>query len=201
MKNKFYSLPNLKYDYGDLEPFMSKEQLSLHHDKHHLAYVNGANSILERMEKARKENKELDFKAVLKELSFHRNGHLLHCLFWDNMRKSKEKNMPEGYLLEAIKEEFSSFERFKTEFSKAAVSVEGSGWAALAYDKETNRLLIMQIEKHNLNIIAGTELLLVLDVWEHSYYLDYKNDRQKFIDGFWDIISWQEVSERFKKAR
>ncbi len=191
-----YALPELPYKLNALEPFISEQQLTIHYQKHHQAYVNGANAILERLDKARKENIELDMKATLKELSFNIAGHVLHSLFWDNLSPSGGK--PAGTLLAAIEKEFGSFERLKTEFSKAAASVEGSGWAALAFDKETGRLIIMQIEKHNVNLVPGVKLLLVLDVFEHAYYLDYKNDRAKYVENFWSIVNWDEANKRFE---
>ena len=200
-KDKLYNLPELPYDYKDLEPHISEKQLKIHHQKHHQAYVNGANAFIEKINKARKENAEIDIKAVLKELSFNIGGHVLHSLFWNNMKPAVEgKNRPEGEVAQAIEKEFSSFERFKEEFSKAAVSVEGSGWAALAFCKKHNILLISQIEKHNLNLYPNFKILMVLDVWEHAYYLDWKNERAKFIEGFWNIINWDEVNRKFQRT-
>lgn len=199
MQNKYYSLPDLPYGYEDLEPYMSKEQLRLHHDKHHLAYVDAANSILKKLEGARSENGEPDIKALAKEMSFNANGHFLHSLFWKNMRSPRKGNMPEAVFLKEIDREFGAFERFKKEFSKAALSVEGSGWAVLAHDRDLKRLIISQIEKHNANLLAGADILLALDVWEHAYYLDYKNERARFIDGFWDIVNWEEVEKRLTR--
>lgn len=197
MENKIYSLPDLPYDYMALEPYISEEQLKIHHQKHHQAYVNGANAIFEKLEKARKENYDLDIKATLKELSFNIGGHVLHSLFWENLSPAKNSgDKPNGKIAEIIKEEFGSFERFKSEFTKAGQSVEGSGWAALTLDKKTGRPIIMQIEKHNANIYPAFPVLLILDVFEHAYYLDYKNDRAKFIEAFWNIVNWQEVNKR-----
>src|SRR4030066_451533 len=159
---KFYVLPKLAYGYKDLEPYMSEQQLTLHHQKHHQAYVNGANAILERLDKARKEGVDFDVKATLKELSFHIGGHLLHSLFWANLAASgKGGGKPTGTLGTAIEKEFGSFERFKKEFSLAATSVEGSGWAALTFCRQTNRPIIMQIEKHNTNVYPMFTILLV----------------------------------------
>jgi Fe-Mn family superoxide dismutase len=189
-----YSLPKLPYDYQELEPYISEEQLKLHHQKHHQAYVNSANALLEKLDKARKDNADIDIKATLKELSFQVGGHVLHSLFWRNLKPGKQINEK---LKSAIEKEFGSFERFKKEFTQAATGVEGSGWAALAAD-ETGKLLILQIEKHNVNIYPGFRLLLVLDVWEHAYYLDYKNNRAGFVDAFWNIVNWDEVEKRFK---
>ncbi|MBI4744603.1 MAG: superoxide dismutase [Actinobacteria bacterium] len=193
-----YSLPQLSYGYNELEPHISEEQLRIHHDKHHQAYVNGANAILQKLEKARKENADLDIKSTLKELSFNIGGHLLHSLFWGNLAPANRAGgAPSGNLNDVIENEFGSFERFKKEFTQAAVSVEGSGWTALTFCRETNRPMIMQIEKHNVNVYPMFRILMVLDVFEHAYYIDYKNDRAKFVDAFWNIVNWDEVSKRF----
>jgi Fe-Mn family superoxide dismutase len=195
--NVFYSLPKLPYGYNELEPFISEEQLTIHHDKHHQAYITGANAILEKLDKARKENADMDLKATLKELSFNIGGHILHSLFWANMApKGKGGEKPSGVLGSAIDKEFGSFERFQKEFTQAATSAEGSGWAALSFCLQTNRPIIMQIEKHNVNVFPMFRILMVLDVWEHAYYLDYKNLRPKFIEAFWNIVNWNEVNNR-----
>jgi len=196
---KLYSLPKLPYDYKALAPFISEEQLTLHHTKHHQAYVTGANAILEKLDKTRKENADLDMKATLKELSFHIGGYKLHSLFWENMAPAGKGGggLPKGELGKAIDAEFGKFERFKKEFTQAASSVEGSGWAVLTHCMKTNRLLIMQLEKHNVNVIPGFRVLMALDVWEHAYYVDYRNDRAKFIEGFWNLVNWDEVNTRF----
>lgn len=196
---KFYSLPKLPYEYKDLEPYISEEQLKIHHSKHHQAYVNGANAILEKLDKARKEDTALDIRATLKELSFNIGGHLLHSLFWGNLAPTgKGGGKPGGVFGEIVEKEFGSFERFKKEFTQAAIGVEGSGWAALTFCKQTNRPIIMQIEKHNTNIYPMFRILMVLDVFEHAYYLDYKNERAKFIDAFWNIVNWGEVNKRLE---
>ena len=199
-KAKFYALPQLLYGYDQLQPYISQKQLTLHHQKHHQAYVNSANAILERLDKARKEGADFDVKATLKELSFHIGGHLLHSLFWPNMAPSgKGGGNPTGALGTALEKEFGSFERFKKEFSLAATSVEGSGWAALSFCRQTNRPIIMQIEKHNTNVYPMFTILMVIDVWEHAYYLDYKTERAKFVDAFWNIVNWGEVNKRLEK--
>jgi len=198
---KFYALPKLPYDYKDLVPHMSEQQLMIHHQKHHQAYVNGANAILERLDKARKEGADIDVKSTLKELSWNIGGHLLHSLFWGNLAPAgKGGGKPNGVLAEAIDKEFGSFERFKKEFTQAAVSVEGSGWAALTRCRQTGRLMIMQVEKHNMNVYPMFRILMVLDVFEHAYYIDYKNDRAKFVEAFWSIVNWDEVSKRLQEA-
>lgn len=194
----FYELPKLPYDYKDLEPFLSEKQLKIHHTKHHQGYVDKSNKILKEIEEYRKENKKIDIKSKLKNLSFTIGGHILHSLFWPSLSKCGGEK-PVGKLAQEIEKEFKSFKRFKEEFSQAAKTVEGSGWAALVRCKKTNRLLIMQIEKHNVNIFPGFNILLVLDVWEHAYYLDYKNKRLEYIENFWNFVNWEEINKRFEK--
>jgi superoxide dismutase, Fe-Mn family len=199
-KVKSFSLPKLPYDYNALEPYISETQLKLHHDKHHQAYVNGANADFEKLDKARKENAEVDMKALLKDLSFNVGGHLLHSALWENIAPAGKGGggQPGGALAEALNKEFGSFDQFKKEFTKAAATTEGSGWAVLAMHPCVERLLIMQIEKHNVNVFPTFKILMVLDVWEHAYYLDYKNERPKYIDAFWNIVNWERVSKNMK---
>ncbi len=196
-----YYLPELPYGLKDLEPFISEAQLTLHYQKHHQAYINAANAILEKMAKARKENLDLDQKAVAKELAFNIGGIQLHNLFWENLAPKGKGGggEPADILSDAIKDEFGSFTRFKKEFTQVASSCEGSGWAALVYCNQSNRLMLMQIEKHNVNFPPGClNVILALDLWEHAYYLDYKNERPKFIEAFWNIINWNIVKQRFE---
>lgn len=197
-ETKLYSLEKLPYDFRALAPAISEEQLTLHYTKHHQAYVTGANAILEKLAKARRENADLDMKATLKELSFHVGGYRLHSIFWENLAPAGKGGggEPQGELAKAINAEFGTFARFRKEFTQAAMSTEGSGWAVLTYCMKTNRLLIMQLEKHNVNVIPGFRILMALDVWEHAYYLDYRNDRAKFIESFWTIVNWDEVNRR-----
>jgi len=200
-QGKLYTLPQLGFGLKDLEPHMSEQQLTIHYQKHHQAYVNGANAILQRLDKAQKENADWDVKATLKELSFNIGGHVLHSLFWGNLAPAGKSGggKPSGKLGEALDREFGNFERFKKEFSQAATSVEGSGWAALTWCRKTNRPLLMQVEKHNMNVYPAFRILMVLDVFEHAYYLDYKNDRAKFVESFWNIISWGNISKRLEE--
>jgi Fe-Mn family superoxide dismutase len=201
-ESKFYVLPKLPYEFADLKPYISEEQLKIHYQKHHQAYVNGANAILEKLDKARKESTDLDMKATLKELSFNIGGNLLHSLFWGNLAPAGKDGggKPTGVFGEAIGKEFGSFDRFKKEFTQAAVSVEGSGWAALTFCRRTKRPIIMQIEKHNMNVYPMFRILMVLDVFEHAYYIDYKNERAKFVEAFWSIVNWSEVNKRFEET-
>lgn len=201
MKNKFYTLPDLAYGYGELSPYISEEQLKIHHQKHHFVYVAGANSILEKIDNARKEDKTLDYKSELKSLSFNVGGHILHSLFWENLAPTNQGGGKiSGEIAAKINNDFGSFLRFKNEFTAAASSVEGSGWGAMVYYPLTGRLMCSQIEKHNFLLVPETNILLVVDVFEHAYYLDYRNERGKFIEAFWNIINWAEVNKRFNSV-
>jgi Fe-Mn family superoxide dismutase len=195
-KVRSFTLPKLPYDYNALAPYISEQQLKLHHDKHHQAYVNGANAAFEKLDKTRSDNTDVDVKATLKELSFNIGGHLLHSIFWENMAPAgKGGGQPSGAIADLINKEFGSFDRFKKEFTMAAAGTEGSGWAALAMHPCVGRPLIMQIEKHNVNVYPTFNILMVLDVWEHAYYLDYKNERPRFIEAFWNIVNWDQINK------
>jgi Fe-Mn family superoxide dismutase len=200
--DRLYTLPKLGYDLKALAPYISEAQLTLHYQKHHQAYVTGANALFEKFDKARKEGSDLDLKAALKELSFHVGGHRLHTAFWENLAPAGKGGggEPKGALAKAINADFGSFARFRKEFTATATSVEGSGWAALTSSRTTGRLLLVQIEKHNVNVPPGSPILLVLDVWEHAYYLDYRNDRAKFVESFWNIVNWDAVNRRYEAA-
>ena len=177
----------LSYAYEELEPIISRKIMELHHDKHYVAYVNGANGALGKLEKNRE---------VMRDFSFNYNGAKLHELFFANLRKANENNLPTGKILEAIILNFGSWENFQKEFSQAAVSVEGSGWAVLWKDEENN-LSIGQLEKHNLLGMNGMKPILVLDVWEHAYYLDYLNNRAEYVKQWWQVVNWDDVEKRY----
>jgi Fe-Mn family superoxide dismutase len=202
-KVKTFALPQLSYDYDALAPYISEQQLRLHHDKHHQGYVNGANADFQKLDKARQENAEVDMKALLKDLSFNVGGHMLHSTFWENMAPAGKGGggQPGGAVADMINMGFGSFERFKKEFTTAASTTEGSGWAALAVHPCIARPLIMQIEKHNVNIYPNFQILMVIDVWEHAYYVDYKNERAKFIEAFWNIVNWDKVNKNLSLVK
>ena len=192
---KKYILPNLDYEYSALEPVISEKIMRLHHLKHHASYVNNANAALEKLEQYSKNDTQIDLPAITRSLSFNLNGHILHSIFWKNMRPVRENNKPDGKIGDIINKNFGSYENFKKQFSAVSNSVEGSGWGTLVTDGEDN-LFIMQIEKHNLMHLAGFRPILVLDVWEHSYYLDYENRRSEFVENFFKIINWEDVEKR-----
>ncbi|MCS6768067.1 MAG: superoxide dismutase [Candidatus Nitrosocaldus sp.] len=196
-----YTLPNLPYAYGALEPHIAREIMELHHSKHHQAYVNGANTALDKLEQARKNNFQgVDVRAIERDLSFHLSGHILHSIFWPNMKPSGG-GKPGGTLADMINASFGSFDAFKAQFTETAKSVEGIGWAMLVYEPSSNQLLTLNIEKHNMQAAHGTVPLLVLDVWEHAYYLQYKNDRASYINAWWNVVNWDDADARLRKSK
>ncbi len=198
---KKYELPQLPYGYNALEPHISEEIMKLHHDKHHAGYVNGANAALEKLEKARNGEIQIDMKAVLRDYSFNFGGHVLHSTFWPNMApQGKGGGTPGGKIADKINEGFGSFEKFKAQFSDAAKAVEGSGWALMLYDNQIDQLVLTQIEKQNFMHLPGLKILLGLDVWEHAYYLQYKNDRGKYVESWWNVVNWDDVEKNLEKA-
>jgi len=175
------TLPPLPYSTDTLEPIISKEIVELHHDKHQMSYVNGANEIIE---------KNVWNKDAIKSFSFHYNGAKMHELFWENMRKPQENNLPPQGM-------FSDFDKFVEEFTTAAITVEGSGWAVL-WKTDDNNLFVGQLEKHNLLGLNGAKPILVLDVWEHAYYLQYKNNRAEYVKNWWQVVNWDDVEHKYK---
>ena len=199
LKHKRIELPDLPYAYDALAPVISKKVMELHHTRHHLAYVTGANAAMDRLEKSRAgEGLEIDYKATMRDLSFHLNGHKLHSIFWKNLRKSKKDNAPSGALLAKIEEQFGSFANFQVEFAGAAKAVEGSGWAALVQDGDD--LHVLQIQNQNLMFVVDTKPLLLLDVWEHAYYLNYQNRRPDYIAAFWNVVDWDAAEANYVAA-
>jgi Fe-Mn family superoxide dismutase len=199
---KTYTLPPLPYSYNALEPYISQQIMTLHHDKHHNAYVTGANAALDKLEKARAGQLQVDLRGVLRDLSFNIDGHKLHSVFWQNMAPAgKGGGSPGGALADKISSDFGSVEKFKQQFSDAAKTVEGSGWALLLYDRELDALVLTQVEKQNFMHLAELPMLLGLDVWEHAYYLQYLNDRGKYVDAWWNVVNWDDAASRFDRAR
>ncbi len=201
MPHHRYKLPDLPYPYNALEPTISEEIMKLHHDKHHLAYVNGANAALDKLEKARQTGfAGVDVKAIERDLAFHGSGHTMHSTFWPNM-KPHGGGKPGGRVADQINTDFGKFESFKEQLSNAAKQVEGSGWGVLAYEPWSDQLITLQAEKHNDLTVQGVVPILVLDVWEHAYYLQYRNDRASYVDAWWNVVNWDDVEKRFEKAK
>ena len=195
-----YTLPDLPYDYSALEPHYSAEILKLHHDKHHAAYVTGANATLQKLADARANG---EFNAIVgleKTLAFNVSGHVLHSIFWKNLSPDGGGN-PTGDLAAAIDEHFGSFDAFMAHLTEATTTIQGSGWGILAWEPLGQRLLIEQVYDHQGNIGQGTVPLLVFDAWEHSYYLQYKNVKAEYVAALWNIVNWSDVAGRFIQAR
>ena len=195
-----YSLPDLPYDYDALEPHYSAKVLELHHDKHHKAYVDGLNGTMDKLTEVRESG---DYSAIVgpeKTLAFNLSGPVLHSIFWQNLSPDGG-DKPSGELAAAIDEYFGSFDQFKDHLSQATTTVQGSGWGSLAWDTLGQRLYIEQIYDHQGNVGQSGAPLLVIDAWEHAYYLQYLNVRADYVKAVWNIINWPDVAERFEKAR
>ena len=195
-----YTLPELPYDLAALEPHYSAEVLELHHDKHHKAYVDGANTTLDKLDEARTSDDYGSINQLQKNLAFHLSGHVLHSMFWENLSPNGGGE-PDGELIAAVKEGFGSLEHFRNQMTQAALNVQGSGWGALTWEPLGQRLIIEQIYDHQSNVGQGAPPLLVLDMWEHAYYLQYKNVKADWVDAFWKIVNWPDVAARFERAR
>jgi superoxide dismutase, Fe-Mn family len=195
-----YTLPELEYDYSALEPHLSARILELHHDKHHKAYVDGANTVLEKLSEARSTGEFGTINQLEKNLAFHISGHLLHSILWRNLSPDGG-GRPEGDLAAAIDDNLGSFDACKAQISEAATAVQGSGWAALSWEPLGGRLIVEQVYDHQGNVGQGGPPLLVLDMWEHAYYLQYENRKAEWVDAFWELVNWDDVAQRFAKAR
>ncbi|HEY8518161.1 MAG TPA: superoxide dismutase [Candidatus Binatia bacterium] len=195
-----YTLPELPYDYSALEPHYSAEQLQLHHDKHHAAYVTGANTTLEKLAQAREKEDFAAINQLQKSLAFHISGHLLHSLLWKNM-SPKGGGEPDGELLAAIKESFGSFHGMKNQLTEAALNIQGSGWGSLAWEPVAKQLVVEQVHDHQGNIGNGTVPIMVLDMWEHAYYAQYRNQKASWVEAYWKVVNWEDVARRFERVR
>lgn len=195
-----HQLPPLPYAYNALEPVISEEIMRLHHDKHHKSYVDGLNKAELEMQKARETNDFALIKHWEREAAFNGAGHYLHTIFW-NIMSPNGGGKPKGELLREIENSFGSFEKFKRHFTEAANKVEGVGWAILVWSPRSHRLEILQAEMHQHLSQWDVIPLLVLDVWEHAYYLQYKNDRKAYIDKWWNVVNWDVVAKRYQKAK
>lgn len=194
-----YTLPPLPYAYDALEPHIDAQTMRLHHDIHHQGYVNGLNATLEALRKLRADGTG-SAKALSRDLAFHGSGHFLHAVFWNNMAP-KGGGTPTGPLRAAIDRSFGSFDAFWSHFASASGAVEGSGWGILAYEPMSDSLVVMQAEKHQNLTAWGVTPLLVIDVWEHAYYLRYQNKRGDYIKAFREVINWKDVAERYRIVR
>ena len=194
-----YTLPELPYDYAALEPHISAKIMELHHDKHHAAYVAGANAALEQLAEARANGSYGNVSKLSKDLAFNLGGHTNHSIFWKNL-SPEGGDKPTGELAAAIDEFFGSFDKFREHFTNVALTIQGSGWAILAWDTVGKRLIIEQLYDQQGNISVALIPVLQLDMWEHAFYLDYQNVKGDYVKAFWNIVNWADVAERFARA-
>lgn len=195
-----YALPDLPYDYGALAPHISGEIMELHHGKHHQTYVNGVNSAIEQLAEARETNALGTVNLLEKNLAFNLAGHVNHSVFWPNMSPDGG-DKPDGELASAIEEFFGSWDGFRAQFTAAATGIQGSGWAILAWEALGRRLIIEQLYDHQGNLAAGSYPLLMLDMWEHAFYLQYRNVKADYVAAWWNVVNWADVTHRFETAR
>jgi Fe-Mn family superoxide dismutase len=195
-----YVLPDLPYDYAALEPHISGRIMELHHDKHHAAYVTGANTALEKLAEAREKGSFDTVNLLEKNLAFNLGGHVNHTAFWHNL-SPEGGDRPVGELASAIDEFFGSFDGFQKHFAAAAAGIQGSGWAILAWDSLGEKLVVFQLYDQQGNIPLGVVPIVLLDMWEHAFYLDYVNVKADYIKAWWNIVSWADATARFERAR
>lgn len=194
-----YTLPDLPYDYGALEPHISGRIMELHHDKHHNTYVNGANTALERLQSARAAGDFTYINQLEKDLAFNLGGHVNHSIFWKNMSPDGG-GKPDGELGAALDEHFGSFDAFQSQFTAAATGIQGSGWAILAWDTLGRRLVTFQLYDQQANIPATMIPVVQLDMWEHAFYLDYVNVKGDYVKAWWNVVNWSDAQQRFAAA-
>jgi Fe-Mn family superoxide dismutase len=195
-----YTLPDLDYDYGALEPHVSADIMTLHHGKHHKAYVDNANATLEKLAGARE---KMDFAAVAaleRALAFNVSGHVMHSIFWKNMTP-KGGGKPAGELAQAIDRDFGNYDAFQKQLSEAAATIMGSGWAALSWEPLSQKLQVNQIYDHQSNYNVGSTPIMVIDGWEHAWYLQYKNVKAEFFKALWNIWNWDDIAKRYASAK
>ena len=194
-----YTLPELPYDYAALEPHISGKIMQLHHDKHHQAYVTGANTALQQLGEARESGNFGAINKLEKDLAFHLGGHVNHSIFWTNL--GPDTKVPEGELAAAIDEFFGSFEKFQAQFAAVANGIQGSGWSVLAWDTVGQKLTTFQLFDQQANVPFGLVPIFLLDMWEHAFYLDYLNVKADYVKAVWNIVDWENVAARFANAK
>jgi superoxide dismutase, Fe-Mn family len=199
---KEYALPPLDYAADALEPHLDAQTMQLHHDKHHAGYVNGLNAALKDLAAVRQAGDAgalARVRALTDAVAFNGAGHALHSVFWKNLRKDGG-GAPKGALAQAIDRDFGTFAAFQAQFNETAKTVQGSGWGILGWEPLGGRLLVFAAEKHQNQTVWGAVPLLVLDVWEHAYYLKYQNRRADYVTAFWNVVNWENVAERLSAA-
>jgi len=191
-----YTLPDLPYDYGALAPHIAGEIMELHHSEHHQTYVNGLNAVLDQLAEARANSSFGAIGGLEKNLAFNLGGHLNHSVFWTNLSPDGG-DKPTGELAAAIDDQFGSFDAFQGQFTAAASTIQGSGWAILAKEPIANKLLIFQLFDQQANVPVGLTPVVMLDMWEHAFYLQYKNVKPDYIKAWWNVINWTDAEARF----
>jgi Fe-Mn family superoxide dismutase len=199
MADQIYSLPDLPYDEGALEPHISGRIMELHHGKHHATYVKGANTALEKLYDMRGKGDFTTLSMLERNLAFNVSGHVLHSVFWTNLSPNGGGD-PTGQLATVIEENFGGFPSFRQQMTEAAGSIQGSGWAMASFEPVSGRILVQQVHDHQGEHGQGTIPLLVIDGWEHAYYLQYQNEKKKFFDAIWNVINWDDVVRRYDEA-
>lgn len=193
-----FELQPLPYALDTLEPYMDAETVNLHHKFHHGGAVNGANKDMQMIQKAMDENSFETVDFWTKKLAYHFSSHILHTIFWTNL--TNKKTEPKGDLLKRIDKDFGSYDKLKGYIAATSKTVDGSGWGILGYQPYADKLVILQCENHEKLTQWGVIPILVIDVWEHAYYLKYKNNRGQFVDALFNILSWDNVAERLDVA-
>ncbi|KAK1975681.1 iron/manganese superoxide dismutase domain-containing protein [Colletotrichum cereale] len=194
------TLPDISYDYGALEPYISAQIMELHHSKHHQTYVNGLNAALETVEDAKAKGDFSKAAAQAPLINFHGGGHVNHSLFWENLAPASRDGggEPDGNLAQAIKKDFGSFDTLRKQINTSLAGIQGSGWAWLVKDKTSGTLGV--VTRANQDPVTGNlEPLLGIDAWEHAYYLQYQNRKAEYFDAIWNVVNWKTVAKRFEK--
>jgi Fe-Mn family superoxide dismutase len=195
-----YVLPPLPYAYDAVEEAIDAQTMELHHTKHHQAYVTGLNNALAKLAEARANSDYALVQHWSRQVAFHGGGHALHAIFWKNMATVDQRGEPAGELLAVIERDFGSVDAFKAHFSAAAGAVEGGGWGILGLCPMSRKLIVLQGENQQKLTVWGMTPLLVLDVWEHAYYLRYQNRRADYVKAWWSVVNWNDVAQRFAAA-
>ncbi len=198
-----YKLPELPYDYDSLEPYINAEIMRLHHSKHHQAYVNNFNKDLEEFQEAARNNDVGKMMLLQNTIKFNGGGHINHCLFWTNLAPKDQGGgeSPVGELAEEIEREWGTFEAFKEKFNAIVVAIQGSGWGWLGFCTASKRLMIVACCNQDPLILQGLIPILGVDVWEHAYYLQYKNAKLEYLKAIWEVVNWKNVAELFQDAK
>ena len=191
-----YELPKLGYAYDALQPAVSAEVMELHHNRHHQAYVDGANQAREDLAQAVQDGALEHVKPLSRNLAFNLSGHVLHSLFWRNIAPDENSGGPEENLAQQIRNSFGNLDALRESFQALGAGLQGSGWAALSWDPLSRGLMLEQIGNHQDQRAGQAVPLLVMDMWEHAYYLQYRNDKKRWIEAFWKLINWKDVSGR-----